>query len=72
MISIETTTTNGVSSASVASGMPVNTPAMTAFGDSEIKAAINLCRKLIEAGVDPETVMSIPVVPLIYTLQLAA
>jgi len=57
-----TTTVAAVKSATVASiESKPNAVKYTTFGDSEVKAAIALCRKMVEEGYDLETKLDIPV-----------
>ncbi len=56
-----TTTAAAVKSAMVSSveGLP-NAVKYTVYGDSEAKAAIALCRRMMEEGYDPDTKLDIP------------
>ena len=72
MVHATTQTVNGKSSATVTSidNLP-DAIFFTTFGDSEVLAALNLCRKLVEAGYDPQTPISIPVLPGVKILERA-
>ncbi|MGB5181007.1 MAG: hypothetical protein WBO12_02300 [Xanthobacteraceae bacterium] len=67
-----TGTTNGISSCTMQSvDNEPNAILYVTHGDSEVLAALNLCRKLVEAGYDPQTPISIPVLPGVKILERA-
>jgi hypothetical protein len=57
-----TTTVGAAKTATITNieAMP-NAVKHTTFGDSEAKAALALCRRLVEQGYDPDTKLDIPV-----------
>ena len=65
MIRATTTTVGTAKSATVSSvDAKPNAVKYTTFGDSEVKAAIALCRRMVELGYDPDTKLDLPALGL--------